>query len=56
MLLSGDKKTVKLIDFELSKQLGEMTRTMTTAGRGTTYYMAPEIAKHDHCGTKSDIW
>ena len=56
MLLTADKKTVKLIDFELTKQLGQLTRTTTAAGRGTTYYMAPEIAKHDVYGTQSDIW
>ena len=56
VLLTADKKTVKLIDFEISKQLGVMTRTMTTAGRGTVYYMAPEVAKHDYYGVKSDIW
>ena len=56
VLLTADKKTVKLIDFEISKQLGEMTRTMTTVGRGTVYYMAPEVAKHDYYGTQSDIW
>jgi serine/threonine protein kinase len=56
VLLTADQKVVKLIDFELTKQLGEMTRSMTTAGRGTTYYMAPEIAAQDYYGTQSDIW
>ena len=56
MVLTGDKQTAKLIDFDISRHLGETTRKSTTGLKGTIAYMAPEIVKEDHYAKESDVW
>ena len=56
MVLTGDKQTAKLIDFDISRHLDQATHQSTTGLRGTIAYMAPEIVKEDHYGKESDMW
>lgn len=53
ILLSEDKKTIKIIDFGLSKIItNDLNKTIC----GSPLYMAPELLKHQKYNTKSDIW
>jgi serine/threonine protein kinase len=53
LLLSQDKKTVKFIDFGLSKIIStDLSQTIC----GSPLYMAPELLNHQDYDTKSDIW
>lgn len=54
LLLSEDKKTVKFIDFGLSKIFTvDLNKTVC----GSPLYMAPELLlNHDRYNSKSDIW
>lgn len=53
ILLSNDKKTIKFIDFGLSKIFSvDLSSTIC----GSPLYMAPELLDHQDYGYKSDIW
>lgn len=53
LLLSQDKKTVKFIDFGLSKVCSvDLNQTIC----GSPLYMAPEVLEHNPYDSKSDIW
>jgi serine/threonine-protein kinase ULK/ATG1 len=53
ILLSNDKKTVKFIDFGLSKIIStDLNQTIL----GSPLYMAPELLNHQAYDYKSDIW
>ena len=53
ILLSNDKKTVKFIDFGLSKIIStDLSQTIL----GSPLYMAPELLNHQAYDYKSDIW
>jgi len=53
ILLSKDMKTIKFIDFGLSKIISEdLSRTVC----GSPLYMAPELLNQQDYDSKSDIW
>lgn len=53
ILLSHDKKTIKFIDFGLSKVFSvDLNQTIC----GSPLYMAPEVLDHQDYDSKSDIW
>ncbi|VBB18783.1 serine/threonine protein kinase [Yasminevirus sp. GU-2018] len=53
LLLSDDKRTVKFIDFGLSKIFSvDLNSTIC----GSPLYMAPELLNHQDYDSKSDIW
>jgi serine/threonine protein kinase len=53
ILLSHDKKTIKFIDFGLSKLFcTDLSQTIC----GSPLYMAPELLNHQNYDSKSDIW
>jgi serine/threonine protein kinase len=53
LLLSSDKKTIKFIDFGLSKiSSSDLSHTVC----GSPLYMAPELLNHEWYNSKSDIW
>lgn len=53
ILLSQDKKTVKFIDFGLSKVFSvDLNQTIC----GSPLYIAPEVLDHRDYDSKSDIW
>jgi NIMA (never in mitosis gene a)-related kinase len=55
ILLSNDKKIVKISDFGISKQ----TRSNSIRKRtfvGTPWYMAPEVIEDEPYSEKADIW
>jgi serine/threonine protein kinase len=53
ILLTKDKKTVKFIDFGLSKIFSsDLNQTIL----GSPLYMAPELLNHQPYDSKSDIW
>jgi len=53
ILVSQDSKTVKFIDFGLSKIItSDLNKTVC----GSPLYMAPELLEHKHYDKKSDIW
>jgi len=57
----GDDETVKLVDFGISKNMGELIVNKLTRGgtvMGTPYYMSPEQSrgKSDLVDHRSDIW
>lgn len=53
ILLSQDKKTIKFIDFGLSKVFSvDLNQTIC----GSPLYMAPEVLDHQDYDSKSDIW
>jgi len=55
VLLSNDKKLVKICDFGISKQcLNDYLRRGTFVG--TPSYMAPEIIEEKPYSVKADVW
>jgi len=53
LLLTQDKKTIKFIDFGLSKIFStDLNQTIC----GSPLYMAPEVLDHQDYDSKSDIW
>ena len=53
ILISQEKKTIKIIDFGLSKVVSvDLNQTIC----GSPLYMAPEVLDHRSYNTKSDIW
>jgi len=53
LLLSYDKKTLKITDFGLSK---DFTEEKLTTSCGTAIYVAPEVLMATSYGTGCDIW
>jgi serine/threonine protein kinase len=61
VMLVGDKRTVKLLDFGLAKvapEFGQQLTTLTSANQvqGTVFYMSPEQAKGKQVDYRSDIY
>ncbi len=61
ILLSDDQKTIKFIDFGLSKILStkgypEGSNDLNQTICGSPLYMAPELLNHQKYDSKSDIW
>lgn len=54
ILLTCDKKILKLTDFNFAKESGENDLSQTLCG--SPLYMAPEIALKYKYSTKSDLW
>jgi len=52
LLLSGDKKTIKISDFGFSKDEGETLKTAC----GTALYVAPEVLTASEYDTSCDVW
>jgi serine/threonine-protein kinase len=55
----GDRTTAKLLDFGVSKSLGEHTQSLTLTGVvvGTPYYLSPEQARGERdVDHRVDIW
>jgi serine/threonine protein kinase len=52
-------KTLKISDFGLAREMSTVSNRSHMSAQGTygTYaWMAPEIIKHRHFSTSSDVW
>jgi serine/threonine protein kinase len=50
-------KTLKITDFGLAREISQITTHMSARGTYGTYaWMAPEIIRHRHFSTSSDVW
>ena len=58
LALKGEHAIAKLLDFGISKTLGEETLALTQTGMvvGTPYYLAPEQARGESVDARSDVW
>jgi serine/threonine-protein kinase len=58
LAVKGDAVIAKLLDFGISKALGEETLSLTKTGMvvGTPYYLAPEQARGDAVDARCDVW
>lgn len=54
ILLSSDKKTLKLCDFGFARHIAQSKRTNTVCG--SPLYMAPELYKNDNYTESVDVW
>lgn len=54
MLLSEDKKNLKIADFGFARVIGNEALTATLCG--SPLYMAPEVLRGDSYGAKADLW
>lgn len=54
----GEHVVSKLLDFGISKALGDETLSLTKTGMvvGTPYYLAPEQARGDSVDARCDVW
>jgi len=56
VLLTQDKKILKITDFGISKQTVNDSICTRSGCVGTPWYMAPEVIQSQPYSTKSDIW
>lgn len=54
IILTGDQKTIKLIDFNFARELRDHELTNTLCG--TPMYMSPEMIEKKDYSIKSDLW
>ena len=54
ILLTADKQTIKLTDFNFARELEETDLSQTVCG--SPLYMAPEILENKEYSTKADMW
>ena len=57
-ILLVDTSNIKIADFSISKQIETLSSThgAKTSGKGSVYWMAPEVCSEKDYGEKIDIW
>ena len=57
LLVSKDRKIVKLADFGAAKKLSTLEKSRYGSSVvGTPYWMAPEVIRGEGAGRRSDVW